>query len=125
MDMATYHLVSNNCQDFCNKLLLKMKIIEKPFPTTFHMDSTKSDHERSTFDCFSVVLNKAYDVALKKAPSVVAAAGAAVVGGIVGAPTHEYDHKQLLNNLKPICKILSSQASKWKEIGRKLSVAKW
>ena len=122
-DMATYHLVSNNCQDFCNKLLQKMNVINTPFPTTFHMDSTKPDHEQSTFDCFSVVLHKAYDVTLKKAPGVVAAAGAAVVGGIVGAPTHEYDHKQLLNNLQPICKILKSRASKWKEIGRKLSIS--
>ena len=122
-DMATYHLVSNDCQDFCNKLLMKMKVINTPFPTTFHMDTTKPDHEWSTFDCFAVVLHKVYDVAIKKAPGVVAAAGAAVVGGIVGAPAHEYDRKQLLNNLKPICKILNSQASKWKEIGRKLSIS--
>ena len=52
-DMETYHLVSNNCQDLCNKLLMKMKVINALFPTTFHMD-TNPDHEWSTFDCFSV-----------------------------------------------------------------------
>ena len=71
---------------------MKMKdlVINAPFPTTFHMDilATNPDHEWSTFDCFSVVLHKVYDVAIKKAPGVVAAAGAAVVDGIVGAPSH-------------------------------------
>lgn len=124
-DMATYHLMSNNCQDFCNKLLIKMKIMDAPFPTTFHMDGTKPDHERSTFDCFSVVLHKVYDVALKKAPEMVAAVGAAVIGGIVDAPSHEYDRNQLLNNLIPISKLLRSHglASKWREIGTNLSIS--
>lgn len=118
-DMGSYHLVSNNCQDFCNKLLMKTKVITTPFPTTFHIDTTNPDHEWSTFDRFSVVLHRVYDVAMKKAPEVVAAAGAAVVGGIVGAPTDD----QLLNTLKPICKILNPYASKWKEIGSKLSIS--
>lgn len=115
-DMGSYHLVSNNCQDFCNKLLIKMEIIHTTFPTTFHMDTTKSDHK--TFDCFSVVLRKVYDVAIKKAPGAVAAAGATVVAGFVGAPT---SHDQRLNNFKQIVKILTPLAPQWKEIGVKLS----
>ena len=109
-DMQTYDLGSNNCQDFCNKLLIKMRMIDTALPTTLHME------EGSMFDCFSVVLRKVYGVAVSNASGVVATAGATVLAGLVGAPIQN----QRLNNLKPIYKILSPLAAKWREIGTKL-----
>ena len=120
-DMKSYDLLSNNCQNFCNQLLIKMKITDTPFSTTFHMDtsSSKLDHEGSMFDCFSVVLQKVYGMAINNASGVVATAGATVLTGIVNAPTDD----QRLNNLTTIYKLLCPLAPNWKEIRMKLSTS--
>jgi hypothetical protein len=120
-EMGTYSLTRRNCQHFCNLLLIKMKIRTTPFPTTFGTDTAEPDDARSTFDCFSVVLQSVIDTAIDIAPNAVVA-GTTALAKIVGAPTpHTPDP---LSNLKPMYRILKPLAPKWKEIGGEIIINK-
>ena len=116
-EMGPYNLTRCNCQNFCNQLLIKMKIRKDPFPTTFG-EAEPGDGIERTFDRFSVVLRKAIDTAVNIAPEAVVAAGATALSEIVGAPTPQFPDS--LRNLKPMYTIVKPLAPKWKEIGMKI-----
>ena len=113
-EMGTYHLLDNNCQDFCNKLLNKIGKGEHP-TTIRHQDATNYE-----FDFFNVVLHKIYDAAMSKARGVFADAAAAIVSLVVGAPQQSNSQPCQERDLKATYTILIPLAHKWKEIGEKL-----
>jgi hypothetical protein len=121
-DMGTYvySLTRRNCQHFCNKLLIKMKIRTTPFPTTLGADIAEPDDARSTFDRFNVVLQNVIDTAIDIAPNAVAA-GTTALAEFVGAPGPTPHTPDSLSNLKRMYNILNPLAPNWKEIGREIT----
>ena len=107
-EMGDYNLLTNNCQNFCNKLLLMMGVIQNPYPTTFQLEEAS--------DIFSVVVKKAYDFGA----GVFGEAGAFVLRHVVNAPSQS--HINCMHHLRTINDILKPLASNWKVIGVKLLI---
>jgi hypothetical protein len=96
-DMETYNLIKSNCQNFCNCLLKKMKLIEKEYPTTF-----------TTFGA-DPLENKTFDII----PDVFEPVGKTRIHMLMFSSPQ-------MNDLIPIFKILKRSASKWRDIASKL-----
>ena len=97
-DMETYDLFKNNCQNFCNYLLKKMKLITEDYPTTFAILGAGS-LENKTFDIIPDVFEPVGRTRIR-IPS--------------------FHSPPQMNDLIPIYNILKPLASKWREIGSKL-----
>ena len=78
--MGNYRLFSNNCQHFCNNLLLELGL--ETYDTTVGPRTTL-EPEHPTARGF----DRAYSSAIGFAPGIVARATAAVIGFAVGAPS--------------------------------------
>jgi hypothetical protein len=80
--MEKYCLFSNNCQHFCNNLLLKLGL--KTYKTTVGPRTTL---EPDTTHLTARGLDHAYSSAISYAPDIVARATATAVGIAIGAPS--------------------------------------
>lgn len=82
--MENYRLFSNNCQHFCNNLLLELEL--ETYETTVGPRTTlepEFNRSHSTARRF----DHAYSNAIGYAPGIVARAAAAAVGFAIGAPS--------------------------------------
>ena len=82
--MGNYRLFSNNCQHFCNNLLLELGL-ETYYDTTVGPRTTLEPEFNSHLTARG--FDNVYSSAIGYAPSIVARATAAVVGFAVGAPS--------------------------------------
>lgn len=82
--MKNYRLFSNNCQHFCNNLLLELGL--ETYETTVGPRTTlEPEFKSSHFTARG--LDRAYSSAIDFAPGIVVRATAAAVGFAVGAPS--------------------------------------
>lgn len=105
-DMERYHFVENNCQHFCNRLLMKMGL--KTFATTVGPHLGGADQG---FDVLTILTRNIYDVAVGDEPTV---AETAMISGAVGAPS------TMKGDLQAAYSILLPLADKWEEIGTRI-----
>ena len=98
-DMETYNLIKNNCQNFCNYLLKKMKLIKEDYPTTCAVFGVGS-LENEKFDTVPAVFGTPAGKTRIHLP-------------MLSSPPQMNDLISIFNILKPL-------ASKWREIGSNL-----
>ena len=102
-DMEHYDLLKSNCQNFCNYLLKKMKLIEVEYPTT--TATFLGSLENNRFDTVPIVL------------------GIPEISGKTRIRFPSLGSSPQMENLIPIYTILKPLAAKWKEIGSNLRFA--
>lgn len=83
--MENYHLFSNNCQHFCNNLLLELGL--QTYETTVGPRTTLEPEFNPDTHTRAWGLDHAYNSAMGYTPAIVASAAAAVIGFIVGVPS--------------------------------------
>ena len=83
--MKNYRLFSNNCQHFCNNLLLELGL--ETYETTVGPRTTLEPEFNPDTHTRTRRLDQAYSSAMGYTHGIVARAAAAAVGFVVGAPS--------------------------------------
>ena len=55
-EMGDYNVLTSNCQHFCNNLLLKLGVIDKPFSTSVGPDISKNDLTHKKYNMVNMTL---------------------------------------------------------------------